>query len=344
MRSGDEENAERMLKDAYEISPDDPRLAERKETALFESKSYAASGKEERAGTPLGGQGIEDYDEKMAEADFYVKQGLIQEASRVLEELQKDFPDDKGISEKLDSLNQTPVESKIPEVTETMEKQPEAFKLPAADSIDSVSKETVHEEKIKEEIEPKPEKEEYEDIMFTDKDLVEAEEMPEPELDNDVLEIFDEFKKGIEKELGDEDSETHYNLGIAYKEMGLIDDAIKAFQTARTDKKKFIQASTMLGVCYIEKGLYSLAIDSLNNAFKEIDSNDDAYWPIKYDLAEAYEKNKNLKESLNLYTDVYGWDAQFRDVSEKVTQIRAQLAKSGEREKPKERKDRVSYL
>jgi tetratricopeptide (TPR) repeat protein len=344
MRSGDEENAERMLKDAYEISPDDPRLAERKEMALFDSKSFAATGKEERAGTPSGGQGIGDYDEKIAEADFYVKQGLIQEASRVLEELQKDFPDDKGISEKLDSLNQIPGESRIPEVTETIEKQPESFELPAADSIDSVSTETVHEEKIKEEIEPKPEKEEYEDITLTDKDLVEAEEMPEPELDNDVLEIFDEFKKGIEKELGDEDSETHYNLGIAYKEMGLIDDAIKAFQTARTDKKRFIQASTMLGVCYVEKGMYSLAIDSLNNAFKEIDSSDDSYWPIKYDLAEAYEKNKNLKESLDLYTGVYGWDAKFRDVSEKVSQLRAQLAKSGEREKSKGRKDRVSYL
>jgi tetratricopeptide (TPR) repeat protein len=189
---------------------------------------------------------------------------------------------------------------------------------------------------------------EYEVFSLSDSDLVDAQEMPEPALDDDVLEIFQEFKKGLEKELGDEDSETHYNLGIAYKEMGLIDDAINEFQTSRNDPKRFIQSSTMLGICYMEKGLYTLAIDVLSKAVSGLKDKDDAYWAINYDLAEAYEKNNNLKEALDLYTAVYGWNAKFRDVSDKMNRVQAQAPKAAEKEttkeKPKERKDRVSYL
>ena len=100
--------------------------------------------------------------------------------------------------------------------------------------------------------------------------MIESQEIAEPALDSDVMDIFNEFKKGLEKELEEEDYETHYNLGIAYKEMGLIDDAIREFQTSRNDPKRFIHASNMLGVCYIEKGLYPLAIDVLKDAIDKM--------------------------------------------------------------------------
>jgi tetratricopeptide (TPR) repeat protein len=185
---------------------------------------------------------------------------------------------------------------------------------------------------------------EYEDFSISEDEIIEAQQMPEPTLDNDVLEIFQEFKKGLEDQIEDEDSETHYNLGIAYKEMGLVDDAIKEFQTAQKDKKSFLQSSSMLGVCYMEKGLYSLAIDVLNKTLKSIKEHSESSWSIKYDLAEAYEKNNNPKESLDLYTEVYGWNAKFRNVSEKVNLLKTQTAKAVGNDKTKGRKDRVSYL
>jgi len=159
-----------------------------------------------------------------------------------------------------------------------------------------------------------------------------------------AAEIFQEFKKGLEKELGDQDSETHYNLGIAYKEMGLLDDAIKEFQTAKEDPARSFQSASMLGVCYMEKGLYQLAIDVLNIAVKNIDIKDESYWAIKYDLADAYEKNNNFKEALDLFTEVYGWNAKYRNVTEKMSHVRALNLKGRAGDKTRERKDRVSYL
>jgi tetratricopeptide (TPR) repeat protein len=126
--------------------------------------------------------------------------------------------------------------------------------------------------------------------------------------------------------------------------MGLVDDAINEFQTAQKDIKRFLQSSSMLGICYMEKGLYSLAVDVLTRTLESLKEPNESYWSIKYDLAEAYEKSNNLKEALDLYTEVYGWNAKFRNVSEKVSLLATQTSKSLEKKKQKERKDRVSYL
>ncbi|MEC4675655.1 MAG: tetratricopeptide repeat protein, partial [Nitrospirota bacterium] len=338
-RQGDTENAGKILKDACEIYPEDPRLMERVGMSLIEPTSLVAEGDEIPGGVSAGSSDIEDHQDKIAEADFYARQGLIQEATKILENLHKFFPDDSSIIERLERLGQGMEADETPGGPEVTEAAAET-----ATEEDMAVGPDIAEETATEEVEPQEEPEEFRDISFTDQDIIGAEEIPEPELDNDVMEIFQEFKKGIEKELSDEDSETHYNLGIAYKEMGLFDDAIKEFQTSRKDPKRQIQSSTMLGSAYMEKGLYSLAIDALGSAIKSLPEQDGAHWAVKYELAEAYEKNGNIREALDLYTAVYGWDAKFRDVAEKVTRVKVQLAKGGEPEKIKERKDRVSYL
>jgi len=375
-RKGDTANSEKMLTDAFEINPDDPRLAERGASQLkIEPTSYAGAPTGDFGEVPAEGYEIEDYEEEISEADFYMRQGLTQEAAKILERLHRLFPQNTDVAERLTNLGQFS-EAAEPSLSspEGLEEQPlagvAAGELPQGEIpivrehkveetvIDEniierpVVREIIPEELpgqntekvIEENVELPAGKTEYEEFDFSDQDLVDAQEMPEPELDSDVLEIFQEFKKGLEGELSDEDSETHYNLGIAYKEMGLIDDAIKEFQTSRNDPKRSMQSSTMLGVCYMEKGLYSLAIDILTKAIKEVNDKDESYWAIKYELADAYEKNNNLKEALDLYTEVFGWNAKFRNVSEKMGQIKIRSLKGSEDEKPKAKKDRVSYL
>ncbi|HYA31216.1 MAG TPA: tetratricopeptide repeat protein, partial [Thermodesulfovibrionales bacterium] len=170
------------------------------------------------------------------------------------------------------------------------------------------------------------------------------EEVVEPQFDTDVLDIFEEFKKGLEKELEAEDSETHYNLGIAYKEMGLIDDAIKEFQTARNDPKCSVRAMSMLGICYMEKGLYPLAIESFRGGLENIGTRDESYWGAQYDLASAYEKNGNRKEAFEIFSEVFGWNSKFRQVAERLNHLKTALSKGETAVKQKEKKDRVSYI
>jgi len=174
--------------------------------------------------------------------------------------------------------------------------------------------------------------------------VIEKEETTEPVMDSEVLNIFNEFKKGLEAEIDEKDHETHYNLGLAYKELGLLDDAIKEFQTAQKDPQTFFASSSMLGICYKEKGFFSLAIEALSSAIEKIKDMDESYWAMKYDLAEAYEKNGDLHEAFKLYTEIYGWNAGFRDVPEKINQVSVLMQQSAEKGKSEDKNARISYL
>jgi tetratricopeptide (TPR) repeat protein len=411
-RNGDDISSEHMLKEAHGINPEDPRLAERDLSRFIEPAPPAAPAAGGFGEAVSGAEpDIGDYEEEIAEADFYARQGLTTEAVKILEKLQKLFPENKDVIERLHALGRIPSLSDIEEMTGSVESSdtfdipelpetPGEFNIPetvgpsegfpVSGDIEQAESSELQgdtgmfgelelEEQIPPDIQTAPKGAEepplkagseeaavteeplaeapeeskesaFEDFSFSDADLVEAQEMPEPSLDNDVLEIFQEFKKGLEKELGDDDAETHYNLGIAYKEMGLVDDAIKEFQTSKVDPKRFLQSSTMLGVCYMDKGLHTLAIDVLKKAVESLKDKDESYWALSYELAEAYEKNQDLKEAVALYTSIYGWNAKFRDISDKMSLLpspaptAAENGKAKDKEKPKERKDRVSYL
>jgi tetratricopeptide (TPR) repeat protein len=126
--------------------------------------------------------------------------------------------------------------------------------------------------------------------------------------------------------------------------MGLLDDAIREFQTAKNDSKKFVSSSNMLGLCYMEKGLYSLAIEVFKSAVENMKTQDEAYWAMKYDLAEAYEKDGKAKDAFELYTEVYGWNAKFKSVSDKISHLKTRVSEDTDQKKPRDRKDRVSYI
>ena len=93
-----------------------------------------------------------------------------------------------------------------------------------------------------------------------------------PAEEQSLDDIFEEFKKGVEQQSAKEDADTHYNLGVAYKEMGLLDDAIGEFIMTPENEPKFVQSRYMLGLCYMEKGEYQNAIGEIRSALDYADS------------------------------------------------------------------------
>ena len=294
---------------------------------------------------------VDDLTELIAEADFYFRQELYNDALNVYERLLSIHPDNQEFKERVEEIKrrlgqvQEP-ESPVEEQAFKTEPEPSGLKEePLATSETELS----FTETPPEELPPTTETEEEE--LITEELTTPEEDFtpPEPELTNEVMEIFEEFKKGIADELEEEDYETHYNLGIAYKEMGLLDDAIKEFQVAKNDPERRVNVMSMLGVCYMEKQLYSLAIDAYKEALKHMDKKDESYWGTRFDLATAYEKNGDLKTALDIFVEIYGWDSKFRDVDKKVNNLKKMLSEDrGEaevaEEEPQKRKDRISYI
>jgi tetratricopeptide (TPR) repeat protein len=144
--------------------------------------------------------------------------------------------------------------------------------------------------------------------------------------DSGLADIFKEFKKGVDKQLGNEDYDTRYNLGIAYKEMGLVDEAIAEFQLAAKDPNRLLECSSMLGICFMDKGMPKLAIKWFEKGLKTAGRREEEYQGLRYDLATAYEAAGDLDTALGIFTELYGQDANFRDVAAKLRELRGASA------------------
>jgi tetratricopeptide (TPR) repeat protein len=129
---------------------------------------------------------------------------------------------------------------------------------------------------------------------------------------------FSEFKKVVDNQLDKDDTETHYNLGIAYKEMGLFDDAINEFQTASIDPRRKIDCLTLQGICYRDKGDNSKAEEVFQNTLSMHDLTIEEMVSLSYELASLYESIGQAEDALRLYRQVRDENPAYRDVTKKI--------------------------
>lgn len=140
--------------------------------------------------------------------------------------------------------------------------------------------------------------------------------------------VFEEFKQDIDEDLGDSDYETHYSLGIAFREMGLVEEAIAEFQKAMqnknldTDGEDYVKCCNLLGLCFVEKGLPQVATKWFTKGLSSRGHSEETYQALRYDLACAHELAGNDKAALETFLDVYGTDINYRDVADKIETLK----------------------
>ena len=149
----------------------------------------------------------------------------------------------------------------------------------------------------------------------------EGEEMSLSEEEQSLEEIFKEFKKGVEQQLDSEDYDTHYNLGIAYKEMGLIDESISEFQLASKDPKRAVECASMLGLCFLEKGMPQLAIKWYRKGLEMPEITEEEHVGLLYDLGSAYLEVGDTDNAQKAFVEVYGLNGNYRDIVSRIKQL-----------------------
>jgi tetratricopeptide (TPR) repeat protein len=290
-------------------------------------------------------------DEKLGEVDFYIEQGLIDEARQVLFQLRKQHPGSAAITERLARLE----ESDAPEPAKPTKgkKAPE----PASEDVDFEVEQALA-GKSRPAEPPKPAKpvpqaarprpvfrvEKHESVaggdffdLAAELDASLAEEQEREHVrDKDALDgqahsfedIFAAFKKGVEQQVDSDDSDTHYNLGIAYKEMGLVDEAIGELQFAARDPARTLECCGILGLCFRDKGLPDLALKWYRRGLDHPGLDEHQTLGLRYDMAEVHREKGELDEALKIYTEVYGIDSNYRDVSARIKEVKALVTAS----------------
>lgn len=152
---------------------------------------------------------------------------------------------------------------------------------------------------------------------------------------NDLFSIFDDIKSGTEHDFVGEDFDTHYNLGLAYKDMEMYDDAVEEFQQAyKTLSASSSPAVTganqllccsMLGFCFSQKNMPRLAVFWLRKGLEVQGRTENEYQALRYDLAAAYEAVGDLKSAYETLSEVYAVDVNYRGVTARMNEVQSQM-------------------
>ena len=256
-----------------------------------------------------------NYEDSRIEVNFYLENGFLEEAIKAVEELERTLPGEPRIAElrALVEAHTGPMAAEVPA------KQPAGTSTEAttnllgdlADAFGSAMGEWA---------DPPPGPPSAPTAGPT---TISTAPTPAPAspLSGWLEEIGEPLAMGPEEE---DDPETHYNLGVAFREMNLLDEAIGEFQKVVKGAGKgahppnYLQACSLLAVCFMDKGMAPLAVKWYCRALETPGLDEEALLALQYDLGVAYEQAGDARRALEKFTEVYGQNIDFRDVAEKI--------------------------
>ena len=264
-----------------------------------------------------GADGEDDLDgpdphAELEEADFYLRQGLLDEAERVCKNLLEARPDFQEAQEKL-----AQIEEKRSESASMAGGNAEAGRAGEAEnlSIDIFGQQGESED------------------LFLDGLLADS-------------------QKGVKTVIGQEDTESHFNLGIAYKEMGQFTEAVAEFEQAKKDPVRFVDCITLIASCKLQTGSFQDAESVFSDALTE-DISDDDRLVLNFEMGLLYSEQGKSPEALDKFHFVLNLDPFYRDVGERVKKLQETLGGEGDSSSSHDadeamgassRKNRVSYV
>ncbi|PLY03436.1 MAG: hypothetical protein C0624_06855 [Desulfuromonas sp.] len=225
-----------------------------------------------------------DLNTELEEAEFYIHQGLFDEAEGVCRALQEDFPGAPEIAAKLAEIAQQRDQTSSAPVEDDGDFFDLASELSNEGAFDAGG---------------------------------EMESLDERDLSR-LDGILAEFKKGIEDQIDQEDTESHFNLGIAYKEMGLLDDAISEFARVMKDPQRLVDCLTLTGICHAEKGDFAKAEETFKLGLRAAEATDEDLLSLNYELGIICEASGRGAEAVGYFRIVAERQPNFRDVASKL--------------------------
>jgi tetratricopeptide (TPR) repeat protein len=139
--------------------------------------------------------------------------------------------------------------------------------------------------------------------------------------DIDVDQVFEKFKAGVKAQVADNDSATHYDLGVAYKEMGLLPDAVGEFEVAGRDPSRECMCFAMIGMIYLEQNQLDRAAESYVRALSAGAKTVEQEMSLYYDLGNVYEMKGKNQDALYYFQKIARRDPGYRDIAERIRHL-----------------------
>ncbi|HEX8145548.1 MAG TPA: tetratricopeptide repeat protein [Pyrinomonadaceae bacterium] len=275
--------------------------------------------------------------QELESVDFYLTQGYADIAQETLTMLERQFGAHPAIDARraqLESAARSPSGSTTPSEP-AVEARPEAtvefsgFDLYNIDGDGAVGAEPTVEATTKTTAPPAPQ------AQAPRTAAPRKQSVSHPEL----ADVFNEFRDAVEEDeppATDDDYETHYNLGLAYSEMELLDEAVEEFQVAASlvspadGTPRYLQCCNLLGHCFMRKGMARVAAIWFRKGLEAPGHTDDEYQALRFELGTAYEEMGELDRAIETFTEVYGINVTYRGVSAKLNELKRMKAQGSD--------------
>ena len=258
--------------------------------------------------------------QELESVDFYIAQGYVDIALDTLDLLEKQLGSHIDIDLRRQQLRSTPLQPQADEREFAFEggasQAQEPNRSPAVTTMPEASNASVKERA----------------------DLTPNAQQTLVGIDPGLAEIFEEYRVAAEGEddaAGNGDFETHYNLGLAFQEMDLFEEALEEFQVAvrlvapGDGTSRYLQCCNLLGHCFMQKGVPQLAIKWFDKGLTLPDASEDQRQAFRYELGAAYEQAGDFNRAIDLFTEVYGINVSYRGVNERLRELQARLSGNG---------------
>jgi tetratricopeptide (TPR) repeat protein len=239
-------------------------------------------------------------EDQLRELDFLIQQGLLDDAGRLLEKVRQAFPEHPDVAARHALLKARGWD----------EERREPAQAAAAAALFT-------------------EEEQFFDLAAElEKELAEEEMVAEATgagkaSDVSIEELFKEFQRGVAEQVQEEDYDTHFNLGLAYREMGLLDEAIGEFQLSAKSPEFLVESASMIGACFMDKGLPEQGVEWYARALTAPGLPMEMELGLRYELGRAQEAAGNTSAALASFSEVLAINPAFRDVMDRVSKLRS---------------------
>jgi tetratricopeptide (TPR) repeat protein len=260
-----------------------------------------------------------NYEESQGEIDFYLANGFVEEARTTVHGLLEKFPANTQVSE----LRRR-VEEKAREVEKVAQASVSSCKQ---DSVLSPPRELAN---VPESRSQDLNFEKSTRVSRSTRSSTFAHASPaigQASGDSSLHSLLDELEESQLPDAGADDPDLHYNLGVAYQEMELLDEAIGEFQKVvkaagkGCSPARHLETCSLLASCFTGKGMPLIAAKWYQRALESPNLDEDARLALQYHLGLAFQEAGNAKTALEHFLEVYSQNIDYLDVAERVRQL-----------------------
>lgn len=248
--------------------------------------------------------GTDAFADQLQEAQFFVQQGMMQEARAAFQQILEQDPEHPVAKQQLAEIEHKAKISAKEKPRRPTAKRDTVFRVAETHAAQG----------------------DFVDLAGElSAELTRQETGSSADIEPEVQDLLHQFQEGVREQIEVTDYETHYHLGIAYKDLGLYDEAIEELKLAATDTAYRVRCAGPLGLTYLAMGEPDRAVEELLKGLHATQNGTEERWGVLYDLATAYEAQGNAQKALETLQAIQSDSPKFRDIRTRVRDLRGHL-------------------